>query len=157
MSSQNVFSPLRLTNSVTYSGRGFWGGQKSITLHSASHSEWSWLPSESIRPIPIIPSFSECTRSRIRLIGTMGQTLEVFEHIGALRYAGLVGVQIEGEGWPPYDGCSKGLWELVKSNSREVVSPLKIYTVQRSVRGTYSNRFDRNGVRACTEIHPSTD
>ncbi len=91
-------------------------------------SGWFWRTQDGAL-IPITPELmrvgNHCVQLEVRyedesgLFGDRVLTLNEFEHIGALRAAGLEGVIVEvgsthGETWPPYFGGAWRLWEEVK-------------------------------------------
>jgi len=146
--------PIRLKSKVTIEGPNLWGLNAKLTFYpSGSKSEWIWWVRNSFN-ISMSPAIVDKRARRIRLYFE-GKKLQIFEHIGALRFFGLCGVYIESTPWPPYHGRSLELWQAIKDHCEEDTSKeINWYTITEPVRWTYSKL--RNNQRAFTEIRPNT-
>src|SRR5687767_13679329 len=107
------FTGLALTEPIVYSHPDFWGRKSTLTLKPSKHIEWMWSPTGSSTPIVINTKCVSTERHRIQLI-SHGKRLEVFEHIGVLRYGGLMGITLQGSGWTPYHGRALELLHMVR-------------------------------------------
>lgn len=113
-----------LTESVTITGKGFWGGasgllefprkEAQITFHPYDKAGW-WWKTKKYGDIPIDSSIAECGKSEITL-RYKDEELHVWEHIGVLRFTGIDQVLIESTPWPPYHGRA---WELYEKILKE--------------------------------------
>lgn len=81
-----------------------------------------------------------------------GQKLEVFEHIGVLRWFGLDGVAIESTPWPPYHGRPYELWEKVLEAVEEISGEhWKWFSISGSVGAAHNSSL------GYTEIKPHNE
>lgn len=144
---------LRLVDNVAYHGKNFFGRESHLILKPRPGLLWTWGV-RSMDQVQISPEILKANKRRVQLV--YGEKiLNVFEHIGVLRHVGLVGVEIHGVGWPPYDGSARGLWNLVDPCIKETAEQLRLYTVKKPVR--FQSSILRRGRTVFTEIHPSLD
>jgi hypothetical protein len=156
MTTQEVFV---LKSQVVYKGPDFFGRKSELKFtprYMKDPSCWLWrAPSDSGNVHEIEPGLVRCERRRIELVNGLG-SLNVYEHIGVLRFFGLIGgLEIGGIGWPPYDGRASGLWNVLRPACITEKITLPLYSVSKTVRYEYSTF--RGGRRAFTEIGPSRD
>ena len=146
--------PIRLKTSVTIQGPNLWGLNGKITFHpSGSRDGWIWWVRNSFNT-SISPAIIDKKARRTRLY-CQGKKLQIFEHIGALRFFGLCRVYIESTTWPPYHGRSIELWQAIRKHCKEDTSEeINWYALRKPVRWTYPK--PRNSKIAFTEIRPST-
>ena len=94
---------------VDINGRDFWGRKASVRLEPIDVLGWYW----QVNGVDVLldPTLLASRRSRVSLVHD-GRHLEVFEHLGALRFSGLDSVRIVTESsWLPYDGSSLLFWK----------------------------------------------
>lgn len=104
---------LALQKSVTIYGEDFFGRPAYIKFHPCEKPGWYWLYKPGREPVPISKEIAFCNLRRITLKYAR-QSLEIYEHIGVLRWLGLDGVVIESSRFPPYHGRAYELWEALK-------------------------------------------
>ncbi len=113
---------------------------------------WSWkipkLPS-----IEITPMIAESRKHRICLTNPKGK-FEVYEHVGAARFSGILAVCLECKhSRPPYYGRALEILHTLKMNSCTSKDPMKWYTLKQAVGWVYPDK--RNGKVAATRIFPT--
>lgn len=91
-----------VTIPVTISGRDFLGRDSSITFTPHDKPGW-WWNTKYHGFIPIDHRIARYKKGRIQLV-MPGECINVWEHIGALRYIGIdnVSVSMDHGSWPPY-------------------------------------------------------
>ncbi len=143
---------LHLKEPVTLTGRDFFGFQSRITLRQNYLRGWGWSRNGDGSYLPINPRIMAHKNRRIRFQHEFS-VLEVIEHIMPLRllFPSLI---IEGSGWPPYDGCSRDLWEAARDKSRTIEVEIPIYSTSKKIEWTYPDR--RAGIIGHTTLHPAT-
>lgn len=143
---------IRLRQPVLIRGKDIFGRESSICFCPETDREWVWKVGEN-KSVIIEPSVVDIENRRLKL-SAYGKKLEFYEHIGVLRYFGLVGIGIQSSQWPPFHGRTLELWDAIEPNSSESSEEglCQYYTVSRSVRWTYPNK--RGKYVAFTEIRP---
>jgi hypothetical protein len=96
---------------VVVSGRDFFGRMSQIKFSPFYLPGWHWKCGREI--VPINSDIACCKPRRITL-QYKEYILDMYEHIGALRWTGLDGVVIESSSMPPYHGRVKELWDALK-------------------------------------------
>lgn len=146
--------PIRLTKKVIIEGPDFRGLKGKLTFYPLeSKNGWMWRSKKSFL-VSINSAIVDIKTRRTRLY-FQGRKLQIYEHIGPLRWFGLCGVSIESTPWPPYYGRVFELWEAIKPYCKEDTSKdINWYTVREPVKWIYPN--PRNGQIAFTEIRPNT-
>lgn len=151
------FQPIQLIRPITYSHPDFWGRTSNIQLRPSHKNEWRWVPDDGT-PLPIEPGCitTDCRRMQL---SARNKKLEVLEHIGVLRFGGLLGVNLVGTGWPPYHGRALELWNMIQSQSEPLqnANAISHYTVSEAARFEYSKCRGSTGESAFTEIRPAID
>ncbi|MFA5993941.1 MAG: hypothetical protein WC823_03210 [Parcubacteria group bacterium] len=107
---------LRLKESVVVSGMDIFGRRSQIKFFPFNLPGWYWRCGSEI--VPITLDIALCNPRRITL-KYKDYCLEIYEHIGALRWTGLDGVVIESPRLPPYHGRTGELWHALKPFCRE--------------------------------------
>lgn len=102
---------LELIQPVVVSGRDIFGRKSQITFAPYDFPGWHWKCGNEV--VPINSSIALCNSRRITLVYKEFR-LEIYEHIGALRWTGLDGIIIESPKFPPYHGRTKELWDALK-------------------------------------------
>lgn len=101
-----------LRRAVHVHGRDFFGRRASVRLEPTCTRGWVWYTGG--RDVPITPDIAKVRKNRIALTWGRG-TLNVYEHLGVLRFAGLDNVRIVSEtAWLPYDGSAVLFWEACR-------------------------------------------
>lgn len=146
--------PIRLKSKVTIEGPNLWGFKsKFIFCPLPPDYGWMWRSNRSFL-VSINPGIVDTKARRTRLYFE-GKKLQIFEHIGTLRWFRLCGVSITSSSWPPYYGRSLEFWQAIKPFCEEDTSKeINWYTLRKSVRWTYPKL--RNNQTAFTEIRPNT-
>jgi hypothetical protein len=105
---------LTLTHSVTIKGRNLFGLPSSITFHPGplDNPGWYWL--DRGRLVPITSVMATTKKRRIVLEMSFTRQLQVFEHIGFLRWMGFNNLVIEANGWPPFCGGALFYYERLR-------------------------------------------
>lgn len=145
---------LLLTREVKIVGPDFWGRSGEITF-SPSKCEWKgwrWKNGAS-EPNFIFAQMLHHRARRTCLQGEKGE-MNVFEHVGALRFFGLSQVTIASPKWPPHFGRGWELWQALSPHCERSRVDVPLYGVRRAVRGSYER--PRGGYEAFTEIKPPT-
>lgn len=107
---------LVLKNEVLVTGHDFWGRKTSVLLRPTKESGWYWQTDKDI--VPVTPEVLSFKKRRLVLAHGRDE-LNVFEHLGPLRFFGLDHLLIVPESrWLPYDGSSDIFWSKCK---RELV------------------------------------
>lgn len=116
-----------LGKEVVVKGRDFFGRRTSVLLRPIKESGWYWqTPSNGI--VPITPDLL-LTKLRRVVLEYRGEKLEVFEHLGPLRFYGLDNLLVAPESnWLPYDGSAGLFWKACRPYMLEVgkLSPFSI-------------------------------
>ncbi len=106
-----------LTDVVSCSGLDYWGHPSTITFTPMAERGWWWQTADEV--LPIDHRLLQHRFKRLLLQNEDGEQLNVYEHIGVLRWLGLDNVTIHcPSGWPPYHGRPYELWELIESKTR---------------------------------------
>jgi hypothetical protein len=155
MSHENSFV---LGSPVVYRGQDFFGRETELVvspLEKGIPGFWYWDSLSSKEFSGITPEIVRVKNRRIQLFDQTS-LLQVYEHIGVLRFFGLFGLEglgITGSGWPPYDGRAIGLWKAIKPNCLPVRKSFPLYMVRKSVSFVYDS--PRGGRKAFTKISPT--
>ncbi len=116
---------VRLTEKVTLEAPDFWGRKARIIFHPSKLKGWWWKYNRNKDNfVKIGPKIVNSKSERVRLKYKKSK-LEIFEHIGILRWFGLCDLVIESTPWPPYFGRAFEYWETIRpycqiDQSREV-------------------------------------
>jgi hypothetical protein len=102
---------LRLTRPVAVSGRDMLGRKAQIRFLPLDMYGWHWKCGNQV--VPITSDIASSNSRRITL-QYKGHLLEIYEHIGVLRWTGLDGVAIESARMPPYFGRARELWQALE-------------------------------------------
>ena len=147
--------PIRLKSKVTIEGSNLLGLKGKLTFYPSDLRDgWGWMWWKKSLPLSIDPSIVDTKARRTRLYFE-GRKLQVYEHIGVLRWFGLCEVSIESTQWPPYHGRSIELWQAIKPFCEEDRSrDINWYTIRKPVKWIYPKL--RNNQTAFTEISPNT-
>lgn len=105
-----------LEQEVHICGRDFFGREASVILRPTREKGWYWQADNEV--VPLSPAI--LTRKWRRLALThKGAELNVFEHLGALRFTGLDNVLIvSATNWLPHDGSAAIFWDACKPHVR---------------------------------------
>jgi hypothetical protein len=102
---------LRLSRQVSIKGFDFFGRKAKITFFPCYNPGWHWMCGNKL--VPINSKLVICDRKRIAL--RYGKhRLQIYEHIGALRFTGLDFIAVQSSEWSPYFGRVLELWEALK-------------------------------------------
>lgn len=147
--------PIQLKSKVTIEGPNLFGLNGKLTFYPLDPKDgWQWIWWNKSLPISIDPAIINI-KARRTMLCFEGKKLQVYEHIGVLRWFGLCGVSVESTSWPPYYDRSFEFWQAIKPFCKEDTSKeINWYTLRKSVRWTYPKL--RNNQTAFTEIRPST-
>lgn len=97
----------RLVKEITIEGRNLLRKKSSITFLPAGKPGW-WLRTTNSGDVPIDHRIAKHKEGRIQLCSG-GVILNVWEHIGALRFMGIDGViVVVHDNWPPFLGGMRG-------------------------------------------------
>ncbi len=97
----------KLIKEITVTGKNFLRQESSITFLPAGRPGW-WLRTKDKGDVPIDHRIARHREGRIQL-HCGGTTLNVWEHIGALRFMGIDGVVVVvNNKWPPFLGGMRG-------------------------------------------------
>lgn len=101
----------KLSFQVSMGNQNLFGKDTMITVRPASQRGWHWEYDASKAPVPISANLLSFKKRRL-VLRHKKASLNIYEHIGALRWTGLDSIVISSDSWPPYDGRS---WELYRS------------------------------------------
>ncbi len=149
---------VRLTKKVVYVGKDLFGRQSSLIFRPIEGNGWCWRPRGSRLSIPIEPNLATTCGRWIELASRHGDVVRIWEHIQMFRLLfGLVGVEVEVGGWPPYGrALDLDIWRMLEPVCVEVPSfSIPHYTVMEAVRVEYPNL--RGGQLGFTKISPPTN
>jgi UDP-3-O-acyl-N-acetylglucosamine deacetylase len=126
-----------------------------ITFSQRQGTGWRWLLPHDEYDVPIDPNHLDNKVRRLRL-RSLGNKLEVYEHIGFLRWFGFNAINLTSTTWPPHDSCGNIFWQALKAQSVVDTSrELPWYTVKEPITWKYPAR--RHGNLSWTTLHPSTE
>ncbi len=134
--------PLRLKQSVMIKGRDYFGRPSWIQFIPIEKPGWFWLFDHDLDldgVIPITPDIVSYHFRRLTL--EYGKhRLEIYEHIGPLRWLGLDGVIINSSTWPPYFGRVYEFWEAIKSYCQQDQNrEIPWFTISKAIRYQYND------------------
>lgn len=131
-----------LTKPVDIHGTDFWGRPAFVRLEPTQRRGWYWHVNGL--DVQITPELLETRKNRV-ILRWGDEQLHVFEHLGALRLAGLDNIRIVSKTrWLPYDGSAAIFWNACEPHlSRE--GELVRYCVDTSV-----NEYEPNCKRWVT-------
>ena len=142
----------RLEKTVHIAGHDYFGRTASITFMPIDAPGWYWkMPDGSA--IEIEPSMLRHNSRRLTLVHD-NTKMEIFEHVGALRFMGLSGVLIESSPWPPYFGRTHELWQALKPQCKETDEPIRWVTPRAHTFWSYPQTH-RNLKCRFTEMWPN--
>jgi len=105
---------------------------------------WSWQREEGHRIITTPIQSSLITQRPRRLALSKDKTcLEVIEHITPLRWFGILGITLDGQGWPPYFGRSYEFYDALHHSLGESNQKVKWCTAGNSI--AFSHRDKLSG------------
>lgn len=146
--------PLRLREKVTIRHPSFSGMSGGITFRPIDDTRW-WLRTKNGGRVEIAPDLMTHFGQQLTVKASDGTKCDIYEHIGVLRFFGLVGVEIEILGRPPYYGRSIELWQALELHCEtDTGTVLPLYTVERTMRWEYPKL--RGGGKAFVELSPAT-
>lgn len=146
--------PIRLKSDVSIEAPNFWGFRGNVVFSPLIEKSNWWFWKTDWGSVRIEPEIIDRKTRRLRL-SYENQKMEIFEHIGVLRWFGLCGVSIKSTPWPPYCGNSSAFWQALKPFCRvDASEEIKWYTLRKPVRWVYP--MPRSNQRAFTEISRST-
>lgn len=145
--------PIKLGRTVTVQHPSFLGCPAEIVFTPSIRQEWCWQPPKQ-EALVIDASRVQYRQRRLRL--TSGRaSCEVYEHLGALRFFGLLGLTFRTNRRVPHFGRALDAWTHLKPVClRDESVSLPWYTVAEPVRWEYPGL--RNGERGFTAIYPAT-
>lgn len=104
---------LILKDKVLVSGPNYWGKDSYIEFIPYEKNGWYWETPSGV--IPISFRIAQHKFGRITLCDpNSDHCLNIYEHIGVLRFLGIDNVLIRSSRWPPYDGCASLYYENIK-------------------------------------------
>ena len=114
--------PLQLRKRVAITGKDFFGRDAWIIFEPYDAPGWYWKYHPDEEPVQISADLFQHRPRRVALVHE-NAVLEVFEHIAALRWTGLVdGVCISSSTHPPFFGRTQELWEAIKPKCEFITS-----------------------------------
>lgn len=135
---------LILTKPIIIQGLDYWGRNSFIEFHPYGKNGWYWDTGNGI--VPISYEIVERKTRRMTLCAN-GRQLNVYEHIGVLKFLGIDNILIKSSKWPPYDGSAWIYYEAIRPNLKEegLVSWVKIV-------GYTNESRERNSLETCNEL-----
>jgi hypothetical protein len=144
---------IELQSAVSVKGFDLFGRKAEISFRPTHLSGWQWQMDKGYS-IEISPEIINLKSRRTQLFFDEDNKLEVYEHIGLLRWFGLCNVLIESTSWPPYHGRLLELWQAIKPHCQiDKSKEISWYTVKEKAKWVYPE--SRNGLVAFTEILPN--
>lgn len=141
----------------TIGGNDFFGRRSEITLGGRKSPGWSWSP--RVHPtsqfeIGVGNTICDKKLRNLRLTHfSPGKYLRVAEHILALRWLGLEGMNIVAPNeWPPYLMPGE-MWKYISSSAHDTGKQIKWQTSRESVRFDYPEK--RGGMDAFVIAEPN--
>ncbi len=129
----------------------FWPNDK-VDTGKERRSAILWKTPEGYSPKMIGSSLAVCRPRRIALVHGK-YSLEVIEHILPLRWFGVLGLTIEGSGWPPYFGRAWEFYDTVHLSLEETGQKVPWVTTSSPI--AFSHRDVLGGMSAFTpSTHP---
>lgn len=98
----------KLAFQVSIISENLFGREAKITVRPSNQRGWYWQFDAEESPILISAKLLHFKKRRL-VLQHETKSLNIYEHIGALKWTGLDNVIISCDAWPPYDGRS---WEL---------------------------------------------
>ncbi len=139
---------IRLKEKVDITGPDFWGRKAKLSFLPTLVHGWHWKTGVELIIDP------EIATSRLwrTALSYYDRRLNIYEHIGVLRWFGLCNLFIESTPWFPYFGRPLELWRAVNPHCQNDSEEIKWYTIKKSVCWKYPKC--RNGQEAFTKIYP---
>jgi hypothetical protein len=135
----------KLGQSVALTGRDHLG-RKSELLFTPTYPHkngFFWRHTAGAPAVPISAEFAAARSRRISLEHGE-QALNIYEHIGALRWAGLDGIEIScSSDWPPYFGRTLELYKALSDYIVQMPDEMRWCTVDSQVRIRYTGEPKR--------------
>jgi hypothetical protein len=125
---------LRLSKPVTVVGKDILGRKAKTTFYPCHNPGWHWMCEGEL--IPINSKLVVGTRRRITL-GYKKYRLEIYEHLGAIRFTGLDYIAVQSSQWPPYFGRIAEFWESLKPHCVDGDGEVPWTEVDGAHRGVY--------------------
>lgn len=122
----------KLANPVIISNPDLFGRNAKISFFPVNQKGWHWQCDPNEPPVSISADLLSFKRRRLVLAHEKYE-LNIFEHIGVLRWAGLDGIKICSTKWPPYDGRSWESYQLLHRAFKETDEPVKWCTLDHTV------------------------
>lgn len=138
--------PRRILETVNLNGLDYFGRKAHISFSHNPTGGWLWNHHKCSN-IVIGPELLSHKKRRIALQYN-GSALNIFEHLGVLRWCGFEDVIIQSDPWPPYFGRSKEYFDILFDNSEEVDGDFGWFTLKEKVKFEY-------GKGRYTEIIPN--
>ncbi len=134
----------RLEKAVKVTGRDYFGRKAEITFTPTNPHQpgffWDCNPGE--KAIPISENLAS-TRSRQITLMHESRLLNVYEHIGVLRYAGIDGVKIASSQWPPFHGRPLELYDAIMEKTIPIQQSQQWITLTKRVQINYPGAMKR--------------
>ena len=131
---------ITLTEEVKVTGRDYFGRKAWIKFTPARQNGWWWQYHPQEKPVLITPEIVRYFFRRLTLCH-QDYRLQIYEHIGVLRFIGLDGIIISGSAWPPYHGRPYEIWQKLKPRCKvNQLSTIGWQTIAQPLRFNYDHR-----------------
>lgn len=129
----------KLISEIKVSGLDIFGRDSEITFSPALLDGWFWNLGDFIVPINYLLIKGRLRRLSLEI--DRRRELEIYEHIGVLRWTGLNGVVINSKRFPPYFGRASEMWEVLKRSAVPLDAEVSWVTVKREIKVGSSYRY----------------
>lgn len=147
---------LKLMHPVVIKGRDLFGLPSKITFHPGPLEVpgWYWLHRGELMPITSVMATTK--KRRIVLEINFIKQLQVFEHIGFLRWMGFNNLVIEANGWPPFCGGALFYYQRLRGAAVPAPGEVSYRTVTGACQWLYpERRKERWGVEILPGVSPT--
>jgi UDP-3-O-acyl-N-acetylglucosamine deacetylase len=126
-----------LRSEVIVQGRDFWGRNSQMRFEPGEKgSGWLWRTNGLLVPL----NYSTVSRGTRQIQFELdGRFFHIYEHIGWLKYLGLMDVVIRTDPWPPYFGRGAEYFEAILSQISTTDEEIKWVTVGKDIRWSDGN------------------
>lgn len=134
----------RLEEPVSITGPDYFGRKSNITFSpTLPHKRGFFWKYDPVKPsIHISEAFASTFKRRMALT-CENAMLNIYEHIGVIRWAGLDGIEISSSQWPPYHGRPLEIYQALFEKSVQTAHPLRWCTTSKSIQQDYPGSMKR--------------
>lgn len=107
----------KVVKDVFLTDKDYWGDESSIIFRPSDAPGWHWEYESGKDPVLITAELLQSKRRRLAL-EYENRRLNIFEHLGVLKWCGFNDLIVRSNEWPPYYGRSWEFYDFLRANSR---------------------------------------